>query len=151
MSTITVRGEKLIARPIDVVQSQFADMAHHERAKVHSALGIHDAAPIPNGFRFTGRRRMLGAMQEDITEVVRSADGNSELRVVSGPNVGLVVRQTFEAQGPDRTLARIEVAMPARGVLKLLAPLVRIGIKLDVAKALEEDRIDLEERGYTPS
>ncbi len=33
-------------------------------------------------------------------------------------------------------------------MLRFLAPLVRIGLQRDVNTALEEDRFDLEERGY---
>jgi len=56
-----------------------------------------------------------------------------------------VITQNFEPQGPDRTLVRVEVDMPLRGLLRLLAPLVRFGIQRDLAAALEEDRIVLEE------
>jgi len=38
--------------------------------------------------------------------------------------------------------------MPVNGMLKLLTPLVRMGLRRDLSIALEEDRIDLEERGY---
>lgn len=148
MANVVVRGEKIIARPIAVVQSQFVDMAHHERTRVHAALEVSNARPVANGFRFIGRRRVLGALQEDENEIVRHPDGNSTLRSLAGTNVGLIVRQTFEAQGADRTLVRLEVDMPVKGLLKLLKPLVRIGIQRDLAAALEEDRIDLEERGY---
>jgi len=50
--------------------------------------------------------------------------------------------------GPERTRVRTTVEMPLNGMLRLLAPLVRMGLQRDVATALEEDRVDLEERGY---
>jgi hypothetical protein len=148
MPNIVVRGEKLISRPIDVVQSQFVDMAHHERNRVHRALEVSNARPVPTGYRFTARRRVFGALQEDDNEVLRHPDGSSTLRSLSGANAGLTVTQTFESQGPDRTLVHIEVNLPVRGLFRLLSPLVRIGIQRDLAVALEEDRIDLEERRY---
>lgn len=148
MANIVVRGEKLIARPIEVVQTQFTDMAHHERTRVHSALEVKDARPVDTGFRFKGRRRVLGVLQEDENEVVRNPDGSSTLTSLSGPNAGLTVTQKFESRGPQSTLVRIEVNMPVTGLLKLLSPLVRIGIQRDLRIALEEDRYDLEERGY---
>lgn len=148
MTNIIVRGEKLISRPIDVVQTQFVDMAHHERTRVHSALDVSNVRPLPIGCQFTGRRRVFGALQEDENEVLRHPDGSSTLRSLSGANAGLTITQTFESQGPDRTLVRIEVNMPVRGLFKLLSPLVRMGIRRDLAMVLEEDRIDLEERRY---
>ena len=148
MSNIIVNGEKLIARSIDVVQTQFVDFAHHERTRVHRDLEVKDARPVANGFRFTGRRRVFGMLQVDEIEVLRHADGNSTLRSLSGTNAGLTIKQTFESKGPQTTLVRLEVNMPVTGLLKLLSPLVRVGIQRDLAVGLEEDRIDLEERRY---
>lgn len=148
MANIIVRDEKLIARPLHVVQSQFVDMAHHERNRVHRALEISNARPLPSGYRFTARRRVFGMLQEDDNEVLRHADGNSTLRSLSGANAGLTVTQTFESRGPERTLVRIEVKLPVTGLLRLLSPLLRLGIRRDLAAALEEDRVDLEERRY---
>ena len=37
---------------------------------------------------------------------------------------------------------------PATGIKRLLKPLFEIAIRKAVKKGLEEDRIDLEERGY---
>jgi hypothetical protein len=150
MSTVVVRGEKLIARPIDVVQAQFVDMAHHQSTRVHRDLEVSNVRSSPAGCLFTGRRRVLGMLHEDETEVVCHPDGSSTLRSVAGTNAGLLVRQTFEAQGPDETLVRTEVSMPVSGLLRLLSPLLRLGIQRDLAMALEEDRIDLEERQYVP-
>jgi hypothetical protein len=151
MSNIVVHAEKLIARPIEEVQSQFVDMAHHARVRVHAALEVSNVRPQDGGCRFTGRRRVLGMLQEDEFEVARRADGMSTLRSVSGTNAGLVITQTFVSEGPERTRVRTIVDMPLRGMLKLLSPLVRIGLQRDLATALEEDRFDLEERGYARS
>jgi hypothetical protein len=148
MASIVVHGEKLIARPLEVVQAQFVDMAHHASTRVHADLEVADVRPQQGGCRFRGRRRVFGILQEDEIEVVRRADGSSTLRSLSGSNAGLLVSQAFEPAGPDRTRVRITVEMPLKGALRLLAPLVRIGLQRDLATALEEDRIDLEERGY---
>ena len=148
MASIVVRGEKLIARPIEVVQTQFVDMGHHASTRVHADLDVSNVRPKEGGCRFTGRRRVFGVLQEDEIEVLRSTDGNSTLRSLSGSNSGLLITQEFESVGPDRTRVRTTVEMPLSGMLRLLAPLVRIGLQRDVATALEEDRVDLEERGY---
>lgn len=148
MSSIVVHGEKLISRPIEEVRSQFVDMQHHASTRVHVALEVSNVHPQDGGCRFTGRRRVLGMLQEDEIEVARHADGNSTLRSLSGANAGLVITQRFEAVGPDRTRVHATVEFPLRAMLWLLAPLVRIGLQHDLATALEEDRFDLEERGY---
>jgi hypothetical protein len=148
MASIVVHGEKLIARPIEVVQSQFVDMAHHASTRVHADLEVSNVRPQEGGCRFTGRRRAFGMLQEDEIEVMRRGDGTSTLRSLSGSNAGLLITQAFESVDPDRTRIRTTVEMPLKGMLKLLAPLVRMGLQRDLATTLEEDRIDLEERGY---
>lgn len=148
MRSIVVHGEKLIARPIEVVQSQFVDMGRHASTRVHADLEVSNVRPQEGGCRFTGRRRVFGILQEDEIEVMRRGDGNSTLRSLSGSNAGLLITQTFESVGTDRTRVRTTVEMPLKGMLKFLSPLVRIGLQRDLATALEEDRIDLEERGY---
>ena len=148
MSSIVAQAEKIIARPVDVVRSQFVDMAHHASHPVHAALEVSNVRPQDGGCRFTGRRRVLGIAQEDEIEVLRQADGGSTLRSLSGSNAGLLITQAFESVDNDRTRVRTTVEMPVTGLLKLLAPLVRMGLQRDLANALEEDRIDLEQRGY---
>ncbi len=148
MNSITVQGEKVIARPTEIVQSQFVDMAHHASTRVHASLNISNVRPQDGGCRFTGRRRVFGILQEDEFEVARGRNGNSTLRSLSGSNAGLLITQVFESMGPDRTLVRTTIEMPLRGVLKFLSSLARVGLQRDLAAALEEDRIDLEERGY---
>ena len=148
MAVVTVQGEKLIARPIAVVQSQFVDMQHHASTRVHADLDVSNVRPQEGGCRFTGRRRVFGMRQEDEIEVLRGADGNSTLRSLSGSNAGLLISQKFESVDTERTRVRTTVELPVRGVLILLAPLLRVGLKRDLAIALEEDRRDLEERGY---
>jgi len=148
MGSVVVQAEKVIARPIDVVRAQFVDMAHHASARVHANLEIADVRPREGGCRFTGRRRTLGMLQSDDIEVTQRPDGSSTLRSVAGANKGLLITQTFEAFDADRTRVRTTVELPFPGMLFFLAPLVRMGLQRDVEAALEEDRVDLEQRGY---
>ncbi len=148
MPTIVVHGEKEIARPIESVRAQFVDMQHHASNPVHADLAVSNVRPQEGGCRFTGRRRVLGMQQEDEIEVRRRADGSSTLRSLAGSNAGLLITQTFEAVDERRTRVRTTVELPLKGLLALLAPLLRAGLQRDVDKALEEDRVDLEERGY---
>ena len=148
MASIVVHGEKLIARPVEVVQTQFVDMGHHASTRVHADLDVSNVRAQEGGCRFTGRRRIFGMLQEDEIEVLRRANGSSTLRSLSGSNAGLLITQEFESVGPDPTRVRTTVEMPLNGMLRFLAPLVRMGLQRDLATALEEDRVDLEERSY---
>lgn len=148
MATVTAAAEKRIARPLEVVQSQFVDMPHHASTRVHADLEVSNVRALPDGHLVTGRRRVFGLLQEDEIEVRRAPDGNSTLRSIAGSNAGLVITQTFTAEGAEATRVRTTVEMPVKGLLRLLAPLVRLGLQRDLETALEEDRRDLEERGY---
>lgn len=148
MAAIAVSAEKLISRPIAVVQDQFVDLHHHETTRVHADLEVSNVRSVPGGCRFTGRRRVLGMLQEDEIEVQRGADGNSTLRSLAGSNAGLLIEQRFESLDPGRTRVRSTVTLPVRGLMVLVTPLLRIGLRRDLDTALEEDRRDLEEGGY---
>jgi hypothetical protein len=149
MSNLVVTSEKVIARPIEEVQNQFADFAHHERAGVHKGFQVSNVRPSAAGCLFSGRRRVFGALQEDEFEARVSPDGGSTLRSISGTNVGTTLKQIFESKGPNSTLVRLTVDMPLKGFFRLFAPLMRLGVQQDLKSALEENRIDLELRGYT--
>lgn len=148
VAEITVHAEKIIARPLAVVQDQFVDLAHHATTHVHADLQVTNVRPVPGGCRFTGRRRVLGLLQEDEIEVQRAADDSSTLRSLSGSNAGLLIDQRFEALGPDRTRVRSTITLPVRGLMVRLTPPLRIGVVHDLNVALEEDRRDLEEGAY---
>ena len=148
MAAIKVRAEKVISRPIAVVQDQFVDLHHHAATRVHADLEVSNVRSVHGGCRFTGRRRVLGMLQEDEIEVQRGADGNSTLRSLSGSNAGLLIDQRFESLDSGRTRVQTTLTLPIRGLIVLLTPLLRIGLRRDLDTALEEDRRDLEERGY---
>jgi len=148
MAAITARAETVISRPIAIVRDQFVDLHHHEATRVHIDLEVSNVRPAPGGCRFTGRRRVLGMRQEDEIEVQRSADGNSTLRSLSGSNAGLLIEQRFESVDAGSTRVQTTVTLPVRGLMVLMAPLLRIGLRRDLVTALEEDRRDLEENGY---
>ncbi|AMO24144.1 hypothetical protein UC35_16470 [Ramlibacter tataouinensis] len=145
---MTAQAEKIIARPLEVVQAQFVDMQHHASTRVHADLEVANVRALPDGWRITGRRRVLGKLLEDEIEVLRDAEGNSTLRGISGPNAGFVISQRFEALDAGRTRVRTSVELPVRGFKVLLRPLLRMGLQRDLVTALEEDRRDLEEKGY---
>lgn len=149
MTNVVVQKEIVVARPVAVVRAQFADMQHHEANAVHATLGVSNVRPqAGGGCVFTGRRRVLGVMQEDEIEVTPHPDGRLTLRSLAGSNQGLVITQTFDAEAPERTRIRTTVELPVQGVMRWLRPLVRLGVARDVAAALQEDRRDLEQGAY---
>lgn len=149
MSVVTVQGEIIIACPLNIVCDQFVDFTHHENTKVHSKLHVSNVRRNADGsILFTGSRKILFKLQQDEILVNSFPDGSSTLRSISGTNAGLTITQKFESLGDSETRVISTVEFPVKGVMKFLSPLIRLGLQQDVKMALEEDRYDLEVRGY---
>jgi len=87
---------------------------------------------------------------DQVDEVVqrRGDDGTLESEVVDGMNKGLRLRQSFRPDGAGATEVRLDVHWPLTGIKAVLKPLFGLAVRKTLVKALEEDRRDLEERGY---
>ena len=151
MSSIQIQAETIIARPIEVVRAQFMDLAHHMDAGVHPTFQFSDVRKIEGGYRYKTSRRLLGVVHRDEYEQLVHGDGHVTSRVVAGTNEGLLLTDRFEAVEGGGTRVTATMELPVRGLLSLIAPLVRMGAQRDLRLALEQDRVDLEERGYSPS
>jgi hypothetical protein len=150
MNVLTVEVQKHIHRPIDVVSQQFADMRHHSFDHVHPDIDFTVFVQTTNFWRVQQKVKLLGMQQVDIFEQERRADGALTAEVVEGTNKGMRLLQTFKADGADDTTVTIRVEVPVTGIKLWLKPLFAMAVRRTVAKGLEEDRIDLEEKGYQP-
>lgn len=90
-------------------------------------------------------------LQSDEVVPERTSDGALVADVVTGANVGLRIKQSFSPAGADSTVVTLRVEGPATGIKLVLKPLFEMAIRKTVEKGLEEDRVDLEERGYGSS
>jgi hypothetical protein len=147
-SVVTVRDSIRIARPLDVVRQQFGDVRHHVSRAVHPDVKFTVLSESGNECRYRHEVRVAGVCQ--VAEVIlkREADGSQTNYFVSGNNVGMKVIHTFQPDGTDATIAGVTVQLPLRGLRKVLAPLVHLAVRRKLEKGLQEDRRDLEERGY---
>jgi hypothetical protein len=148
MVTINVEVQATIRRPLAVVSRQFGDMRHHARNRVHPDITFTVFSEEGDDCRFRQEVRLLGMLQSDEIVQHRNADGSLSSEVVAGANKGLRIHQEFAAIGADSTLVRFRAEAPATGIKLLLKPLFEMAIRKAVKKGLEEDRADLEERGY---
>ena len=148
MASVTVSSTKEIRCPIDVVRAQFGDIKHHIVNNVHSKLELTLHAEDERGCDLTQGYRILGLQRRDEVRVDRKADGSQHGKFLEGPNQGTETFATFESLGPDSTRVEFKVVVPLRGLLALAKPLVKRQLERDIARGLEEDRIDLEELGY---
>ena len=123
-------------------------MQHHVARNVHPDVRLVIHSDDGRTMRMAQHVRLLGMNQVDEVVQQRRADGTLETEVVDGMNKGLRLRQSFSAEGNEATRVRLDVHWPLRGIKALLKPLFAVAVRQTLRKALEEDRRDLEERGY---
>jgi len=149
-SFLSVTASMRIQRPIAIVCQQFGDVEHHARNRVHPDVKFTLRSQSENECRYRQAYRLAGIPLPLADEVIlkRAADGTITNEVLSGSNAGARLTSRFRADGPSATLAEVTIELPLAGPKKLLAPLVRLLIRRQLAKGLEEDRRDLEDGGY---
>jgi hypothetical protein len=148
MASVTVTSIKEIRCPIDVVRAQFSDLKHHIAHDVHRNIDFTLHASDERSCDFTQGYRILGFVRRDEVRLERKADGSLHGKFVEGSNHGTETFTTFESLGSYSTRVQFKAVIPLRGLMALAKPLVKRQLERDIAKGLEEDRIDLEERGY---
>src|SRR5581483_7063897 len=146
--SLVVRFSGTIRQPIDVVSRQFGDIAHHAKHSVHPDITFTVLSDRNDVCHFTQEVRLLGLRQKDEVIQRRRADGGLESEVIEGTNKGTKIYQSFQPQGSNATTIDFRIEAPATGIKKLLKPLFKAAIRSTVKKAFEQDRVDLEERGY---
>jgi Polyketide cyclase / dehydrase and lipid transport len=148
MAMINVEVQRTIRRPIAVVSRQFGDIQHHSKNGVHPAIKFTVLSEEGDTCRFRQEVKLAGMLQTDEIIQHRNADGSLDWDVVEGANKGTRIYQRFTPVGSDATMVTLRGAAPATGIKLVLKPLFAIAIRKAVEKGLEEDRLDLEDRGY---
>ena len=147
-NTLTVEFTGTIRQPLHIVSKQFGDIRHHAKHRVHPNIAFTVLSEQNGVCRFKQEVALLGMKQIDEVFQKRLADGSLESEVVSGTNKGTKLFQSFQPVEPNATLIQIRVQIPLSGIKKVLKPFFRIALLSTLKKAFEEDRIDLEDKGY---
>ncbi|HJW10783.1 MAG TPA: SRPBCC family protein [Albitalea sp.] len=146
-----VSHQEWIAAPIDKVRAQFADLKHHIAVNVHPKLRFELQSEGERRARFVQEVRLLGIRQRDVFEREIAADGSMVDTSVEGFNKGGSLRFLFapeEAQGRQGTRVGITIRLPVPPLLGWLRPLLESQIRRELLAAVQEDKYDLEVRGY---
>lgn len=153
--SVQISIEEWIAAPFAVVRAQFADLHHHIAAGVHPKLRFEILALGERRARFVQEERLLGIRRRDVVERVIAVDRLSMLdTVIEGPHRGGSLSYRFTSatrSGREATLVAVEVCMPVPRWLSMWRPLWRAHIRRRLLEAMEEDRYDIEVRGYPRS
>jgi hypothetical protein len=145
---LVVDYQARIARPLDEVRRQFADMHHHAKNRVHKSLEIRVIADDGASCRYSLDVNILGLKQHDELVQTRQADGSLVAETVAGTNKGTLTTVKFRPDGEAATLIDFRLDAPVSGFKKLIKPLFTAGVRREVRKAFAEDRYDLEVAGY---
>lgn len=150
---VEVRHAEWIAAPLPQVRAQFGDLEHHIRTNVHPKLRFQLLQRRADGsLRFEQRVRLLGISQRDVFERRFESDGSIVDTSVEGFNRDGSLRFQFDREvrdGRDGARVRITVRLPLPPVVgALIAPLLAAQVRREVRAAAQEDKFDLEVRGY---
>jgi hypothetical protein len=143
-----VRQSTFIEAPPDKVRRQFADLDHHVRTNVHPKLTFKVLSQSDATARYVQEVKLLGLRQRDVFERQILPGGSIHDRSVEGFNKGGELRLDF---APERNGTRVDilVRLPLPPVIGgLVRTLLEKQIKREVMAAFEEDKYDLEVRGY---
>ena len=141
-----------IEAPLAIVRAQFADLDHHISANVHPKLQFEVLSSDADSARFVQTVRLLGIRQRDVFERRIQADGSIEDRSVEGFNKGGTLSFQFQTEiagGRTGTRVEITIRLPLPPLIgRLVQPLLEAQVRKEVTAAAEEDRADIEQRGY---
>jgi hypothetical protein len=136
--------------PIERVRSQFMDLEHHIRTNVHPKLTFKVLSQSESSARFVQEVTLLGMRQRDVFERQILPDGSIHDRSVEGFNKGGEMHFHFAPEGRGtRVDVMIRLPLPPM-VGPLLRPVLEKQVRRELDAAIEEDRYDLEVRGYQP-
>ncbi len=149
---VEVSHEEFIAAPSSKVRAQFADLNHHIAANVHPKLRFEVLSQGERRARFVQEVRLLGIRQRDVFEREIAADGMSMVDTsVEGFNQGGSLSFRFvptSRGGAEGTMVGVTIRLPVPRFLGLLAPVLKAQVRRELKAAVQEDKHDLEVRGY---
>jgi hypothetical protein len=150
MSTLRVTETKNIRRPIDVVRSHYSDIRHHMLHNVHPSYPLEIVAEDDRTCTYNQHSRLFGRNRVDVYVIEAKTDGTVYLKAISGPTRGTEQVISFRALADAETEVSVTLWTQLSGFGVLMAPFIRRHISRELKTVLEEDRVDMEVKGYQP-
>jgi hypothetical protein len=149
--TLTVARDVVIARPHRLVEDQFADVAHHAATGVHRGVRFEEVEGGPTRCTYDQVTRQGPVSLRQRFVLDRGDRARQVHTVVSGAFAGGTM--TFDIRPVDDATTTVTATLEAPvGVLTgLAAPVLRAVLGRSLARALDEDRRDLESGAYRGS
>jgi hypothetical protein len=145
---VEVRRSVVIDRAAEVVAAQFADVAHHEATGVHPAATF---AVIDEGDGWceydqvsrVGPRSIRQRYRLDRTDLRHQVN-----TVTDGLFTGGTLTFSVAEQGSDRSEVTATLTTPRSRLLTVVGPALSQALGRSLARALAEDKSDLESDRY---
>lgn len=145
---LTVERSITIDRPADLVAAQFADVAHHERTGVHDTARFAVIEDRGDECVYEQRSR-IGPRWISQTMVLDRHDPRHLVnRVTAGAFRGATLTFDVDESAPASTHVAATLRLPPSLTTRLLGPVLRRAVGRELARALDEDRDDLESGHY---
>ena len=146
---LTVVRSIIIAAPVPVVQSQFADVAHHQRTAHHRGTTfkvVSDNAKTCE-YEQTTKIGPLRLLQKFRLQRNNAAEQVNEL-LAGAFSPGSITFTIVPTDDENATLVTAKLRSERAGIIRLLAPMLRLILGRAIRVALQEDQRDLESGNY---
>ncbi len=152
MNNLSIEESIEIEAKPNLVRRQFADVAHHERAALHRGVRFEvlDQDDHRCRYRQTSHLGPLRLKQE--IELARRDSGPLVNTITKGQFTGgtisFVIRPV-DGGGETQSAVTARLEGPLRGPQRLLAAVLKRQVSKALARALTEDKADLESGAYS--
>ncbi len=143
-----VSAQVTIRRPLAEVQEQFGDVGYHERTGHHKGVSFHVVSETAQSCSYSQVSRVGPLHLHQDFELDRTVPGHQVNTLVSGPFSPGSITFDVVSDGDDGAKVTATLCSTRPGFTQLAAPLLRRSLAPALARALEEDRDDLESGRY---
>jgi hypothetical protein len=141
-----------IDQPLERVRAQFGDVAHHERTGVHRGVTFTVVAERPEYCEYQQTTRVGFVRIRQSFRLERDDPACQVNTLTAGAFApGSITFEIVPADTADATVVTATLRAPLRRPMAFFAPLLRPALSRSLAKALREDRRDLESGAYPRS
>ncbi len=145
--TTEIQTSITIDAPAAVVRAQFGDVAHHEAQAVHKGVRFRVIDDDGSRCRYEQKSRVGPITTTQTFELERTADGPLVNRVTGGMFAGGAI--IFNVVALDDHRSRVDATLRADLKPAPVAALLRGQVRRSLAKALLEDKADIESGRYS--
>jgi hypothetical protein len=145
---LTVARTITIHRPADVVRSQFADVAYHERTMVHRGVRftVLDESATHCTYEQVTHRGPVRLRQR--YRLDRSDPAQQAHTVIAGTFRRGTLTFDIHPSTPTSTVVTATLTAPPTAVSRVAGPLLRRALGRSLDHALAEDQADIESGAY---